>query len=124
MGEFVEKYVVRIREILPFVKFECQKNYVHAVSQRILDSDQGNFFLKLISDLPEKANILARNAQAVRYKMFTTDEGARALMRCATCKKMEHFEKQFKKCNRCKSVFYCGTVCQKADWPSHKTICR
>lgn len=27
------------------------------------------------------------------------------------------------KCSRCKNVFYCSVLHQKADWPSHKLIC-
>lgn len=26
-------------------------------------------------------------------------------------------------CGRCKTVSYCGVVCQRADWPRHKKIC-
>lgn len=27
-------------------------------------------------------------------------------------------------CNHCKTVFYCGKICQKADWNNHKLICK
>ncbi|CEM13898.1 unnamed protein product [Vitrella brassicaformis CCMP3155] len=30
----------------------------------------------------------------------------------------------FPKCNRCKLVSYCGTECQRSDWPSHKDKCK
>ncbi|KAF7337585.1 hypothetical protein MSAN_02231800 [Mycena sanguinolenta] len=26
-------------------------------------------------------------------------------------------------CSRCKMTFYCGPICQKAHWPTHKAIC-
>lgn len=28
------------------------------------------------------------------------------------------------KCGVCKSVNYCGAICQKADWPTHKADCQ
>jgi hypothetical protein len=28
-----------------------------------------------------------------------------------------------KNCSRCKTVAYCNTTCQKADWPAHKLVC-
>jgi hypothetical protein len=28
------------------------------------------------------------------------------------------------KCGRCKTVWYCGTECQKADWKHHKVLCQ
>ncbi|TCD70524.1 hypothetical protein EIP91_002869 [Steccherinum ochraceum] len=28
------------------------------------------------------------------------------------------------KCARCKSAYYCGQACQKADWSSHKEFCK
>jgi len=28
------------------------------------------------------------------------------------------------KCSRCKSAIYCGQVCQRADWPLHKKVCK
>jgi len=34
------------------------------------------------------------------------------------------FEKfQSKKCGKCKKVVYCGALCQKKDWPFHKSKC-
>jgi len=32
--------------------------------------------------------------------------------------------KQFMRCSRCKSAFYCGRECQVAAWPAHKAQCR
>lgn len=32
--------------------------------------------------------------------------------------------KPAKQCSRCESCWYCSAECQKADWPSHKLLCR
>jgi len=31
---------------------------------------------------------------------------------------------KLKKCTSCHSVNYCNTQCQRADWKSHRVICR
>ncbi|KAK8210657.1 hypothetical protein IWZ01DRAFT_287130 [Phyllosticta capitalensis] len=38
---------------------------------------------------------------------------------CAMCGKEEA-----RHCTRCKSIAYCSTACQKADWVTHKLLCR
>ncbi len=43
---------------------------------------------------------------------------------CASCHKTPaQKEAQFPRCGRCKSVFYCGIECQKANWLDHKKVC-
>lgn len=34
------------------------------------------------------------------------------------------FTKTLMKCSRCQKVLYCGRLCQKNDWKTHKLICR
>jgi hypothetical protein len=41
--------------------------------------------------------------------------------RCDHCKKTP---KDLMKCGRCKQVFYCDRDCQKAQWSTHKQVCR
>jgi hypothetical protein len=43
--------------------------------------------------------------------------------RCGTTARLSESGK-LSKCTGCKVVFYCGTTCQKADWPAHKVMCR
>lgn len=40
---------------------------------------------------------------------------------CAVC---EGVDGSNKKCSRCKSIYYCGASCQKADWFQHKKVCK
>ena len=41
---------------------------------------------------------------------------------CFYC--MKHSECSLKKCAGCNVARYCDRECQKADWSSHKNICR
>jgi len=94
---------------------------IQSISQKILDSDQANFFLKVISELPEeqKSKMIAKDPQKIEW--LTPH---RLLVRCANCDKKEKSVKEFKKCTRCNSVYYCSKACQKANWPSHKITCK
>merc|ERR1712098_430275 len=95
-----------------------------SISEIILESEQGEFFLKLVSDLPEKSLLIASESVAELMKTHNIFGKARALVKCANCGTLEISEKQFQKCSRCGSVFYCSKVCQKSDWPNHKQICK
>src|SRR5436853_4521941 len=39
---------------------------------------------------------------------------------CFTC---NNRSKDLLKCAKCNNIYYCGAVCQKKDWASHKNIC-
>merc|ERR1712098_470382 len=97
---------------------------LQSISQIILESDQGEFFLKLVSDLPEKSTLIASESEAEMIKTDCILEKALALVKCANCGVFEESEKQFQKCSRCGFVFYCSKACQKSDWPNHKQICK
>jgi hypothetical protein len=40
---------------------------------------------------------------------------------CNLCKKVD--DSTMQKCSRCRSVIYCGELCQKADWDKHEVFC-
>lgn len=44
---------------------------------------------------------------------------------CTTplCMQIE-YKNRFKRCSKCKKVFYCGRECQLKHWPVHKQICK
>jgi hypothetical protein len=43
---------------------------------------------------------------------------------CQVCKKGEAEGVELSYCNSCRSVSYCSRECQKADWKTHKNICK
>merc|ERR1712098_879073 len=127
---FVKNYVALAREFI-FALEQCadaelkniMRENVQSISQIILESDQGEFFLKLVSDLPEKSSLIASESDAEKMKTDFIWGKALALVKCANCGIPERSEKQFKKCSRCGFVFYCSKACQKSDWQNHKQIC-
>merc|ERR1712098_760492 len=122
--KFVENYVALAREC---VSTKCTIDFMEwfrSISRIILESDQGEFFLKLVSDLPEKSFLIASESVAEKMKTHCVLGRALALVKCAKCGVFEKSEKQFQKCSRCGSVFYCSKVCQRSDWQNHKQICK
>merc|ERR1712098_941627 len=97
---------------------------LQSISQIILESDQGEFFLKFVSDLPEKLSLIASESVAEKMKTDHIWGKIMALVKCANCGVLEKSEKQFQKCSRCGFVFYCSKVCQRNDWQNHKQICK
>merc|ERR1712098_496274 len=97
---------------------------VKSISQIILENEQSEFFLKLVSDLPEKCFLIATESYAEKMKSDRLVGNFRALVKCANCGVLEKSEKEFQKCSRCGFVFYCSKACQKSDWPNHKQICK
>ncbi|CAM9409902.1 unnamed protein product [Lampetra planeri] len=46
---------------------------------------------------------------------------------CAHCKKLPDglpAGRTLARCKRCQNVYYCGTECQRANWPLHKKFCK
>merc|ERR1712098_541364 len=97
---------------------------LQSISQIILESEQGEFFLKLVPDLPEKSFLIASESEAEKIKAYRSVGNLRALVKCANCGVLEKSEKQFQKCSRCGFVFYCCKACQRKDWPNHRQTCK
>nr|XP_056722566.1 putative protein MSS51 homolog, mitochondrial [Euleptes europaea] len=46
---------------------------------------------------------------------------------CVECKKLPESlpnPKSLRRCKRCQNVYYCGSECQRANWPVHKKFCK
>ncbi|KAI0648365.1 hypothetical protein C8Q79DRAFT_1117699 [Trametes meyenii] len=53
-----------------------------------------------------------------------TDELRNKAGRCKTCDRARKPHERFQVCTGCKVALYCGEDCQRADWPSHKALCK
>merc|ERR1712098_1031206 len=97
---FVESYVALAREFIFALKqlsADAEQWILQSISQTILESDQGEFFLKLVSDLPEKSSLIASEFVAKIMKTHCVWGKALALVKCANCGVLEKSEKQFQK---------------------------
>merc|ERR1712098_229007 len=137
--DFVEKYVALARECICEKKQICNvtgdaihvqtiervaRTKIKTISGIILESEQGELFLKLVSDLPEKSDLIPSESYAKILQSDSVWGKARALVRCTNCGVLEKSEKEFQKCSRCRFVFYCSKACQRNDWQNHKQICK
>ncbi|XP_053131745.1 putative protein MSS51 homolog, mitochondrial [Hemicordylus capensis] len=46
---------------------------------------------------------------------------------CVECKKLPESlpdPKSLRRCKRCQNIYYCGSECQRANWPNHKKFCK
>lgn len=126
---FVKRYIGRVWEILPLVEAKMDAltaDMIQLISHKILESEQGSFFLNSVALLPEKSKIITENWEFLKWKYELTEfsEPICGLVKCRNCDNMESSQKEFEKCSRCKLVFYCSKACQKADWPIHKKLCK
>jgi len=64
---------------------------------------------------PKGVSPLAHEAAANRQRTI--------LHPCSKCNRIEEAIDVFKKCQRCKAVYYCSKDCQKSDWKKHKKKC-
>merc|ERR1712098_630822 len=97
--KFVENYIALARELI-FTLFELGDTrektsfgrLLQSISQIILESEQGEFFLKLVSDLPEKLFLIASESDAEKMKTHVFFGKALALVKCADCGVLEKSE--------------------------------
>ena len=62
----------------------------------------------------------ARSKQAGRERDRMREECGGSFKKCSVCGEQENT----KRCTGCYFVWYCGSKCQKGDWPNHKTKCK
>lgn len=81
-------------------------------------------------DLTQLFNVLAAPQYSLCLHVGTAgfsaeakgDRGATSpVCACPTC---DGNNTELLKCSGCKVTYYCSTACQKADWKSHRTICK
>lgn len=59
--------------------------------------------------------------QMQRLADLYTNNNVEGLLEGFKCKKCE--KAAYKRCSKCKSVWYCSRECQVGDWPTHKPTC-
>merc|ERR1712034_211364 len=99
--KFVENYVALARELISeFFPAKVERGLLQDISQKILESEQSEFFLNLISELPEKSVLIASESEAEEMTEYHgLFNQIRALVKCANCGISEQSEKEFQKCS-------------------------
>ena len=103
-----ESLVVSMRETYGFA-FDC--DVVDAVIQNVHFTCNEATIVEPLREVDVNVEV-NRDDAAV--------QAATTARRCASCGKAE----TKMKCGRCRSVYYCNRLCQKADYKRHKSICR
>jgi hypothetical protein len=93
----------------------------------ILDKPPTAAVLRELTDVEVMSVVLAplhRQAATGKDGLDVEERKKRVGLRhCAVCHAQEPAMDLFKKCRGCKDVVYCGKVCQKSDWKTHKKLC-
>ncbi|OSC99685.1 hypothetical protein PYCCODRAFT_1394711 [Trametes coccinea BRFM310] len=69
----------------------------------------------------ESSTQAAQTARSLPTSSFDRPASASKEERCNKCSKKGD---DLLRCSRCKTVFYCSQGCQRADWMSHKAVCK
>ncbi|KAF2259479.1 hypothetical protein CC78DRAFT_524680 [Lojkania enalia] len=68
---------------------------------------------------------MVHGANTIERRHMVAAQPAIDIPQCAVCQSMTSPSGGgLLRCSRCRSTFYCNTKCQKADWKSHKKLCR
>nr|XP_028561231.1 putative protein MSS51 homolog, mitochondrial [Podarcis muralis]XP_028561232.1 putative protein MSS51 homolog, mitochondrial [Podarcis muralis] len=104
-------------------------------------------FLAMDSNVPGLSQVILQKLNmksyddyrsAVEGRKLCTDFGIRSYFEmfqkmedtfkfCVECKKLPESmpdPKSLRRCKRCQNVYYCGSECQRANWPTHKKVCK
>lgn len=69
------------------------------------------------------ASIPSAGSRSTASAASTEPPTSGRLATCKNCDKTEVMGDIFKRCARCRDVFYCSRECQRIDWTQHKLVC-
>jgi MYND finger len=96
---------------------------------KVLDQIRGAI-IDLIRQCPNEVRVLEKRAEVVYAHRDNPSEELKATFthnyanECASCHKWRTTAHKVSKCSRCLTTYYCSATCQRADWPSHKQVCK
>lgn len=76
-----------------------------------------------IRALPSKVFVRCMKKYEAQLRPSDAFKADTELVVCANCNKRETALGEFKSCQRCNEVAYCGRSCQRSAWKSHKKVC-
>ena len=95
------------------------------VNVKRIDKVSDEALLAMI-ELPHKFQneLRAKNPHLFGVSVEEMKNNKMILQHCANCNQQEPALGDYKKCNQCKAVVYCGRKCQLAHWKAgHKKVC-
>lgn len=95
-------------------------SYIFRPKAGLANQNWAESFLRYPENLEMLRRVIERYLPSKTLKPISTS----AQNTSAVCHYCHTRELKPWKCSRCKSVVYCSTTCQKADWSNHKTTCK
>jgi hypothetical protein len=112
-----------------------QTNYLNSIAADVLDTSQedprsehtrrGESSVNPVQEQPRQTPQVS--ADDVPQELPGPARGApsaRKIWTCNLCRIPKTETGKLRQCSVCQAVRYCGQVCQKKDWPAHKTTCK